>query len=283
MPGPEGTYLLEVRTDWEPLGDPAGTRLGRWVRRRRNPTQTTSATRRMTLAVVNSRTPAPVPLTKADGSGIEVDAIDLARATGHRPSASGRAPGDPLGRWAGPSPTPPWWRPAFRDRVRGLDRPGRGRARHPRPGRRPRPGLVGGRPAGPAPRPPAPPDRDRHRRPPGRPGRGAGGRGRGTARATKPRPGGPRRLRLGRADPRRGDPGVVLLAGLAGRRGARWWSWSTGTRRAGPGRVDHPDRAGRPAPASAPASRTGRSASTWRASASSTASAGSTRPAGSTR
>ena len=119
MPGPEGTYLLEVRTNWEPLGDPAGTRLGRWVRRRRNPTQTTSAIRRLTLAVINSRTPAPVPLTKADGSGIEVDAIDLTRSTGHRPSASGRAPGDPTGRWSWPVPDSALVAPAFRDRLRG--------------------------------------------------------------------------------------------------------------------------------------------------------------------
>ncbi len=119
MPGPEGTYLLEVRTDWEPLGDPAGTRLGRWVRRRRNPTQTTSATRRMTLAVVNSRSPAPVPLTKADGSGIEVDAIDLSRNLGHRPSASGRSPVAPSGRWSWLVPDSALVAPPFRDRLRG--------------------------------------------------------------------------------------------------------------------------------------------------------------------
>jgi len=119
MPGPEGTYLLEVRTDWEPLGDPAGTRLGRWVRRRRNPTQTTSATRRLTVAVVHSRTPAPVPLTKADGSGIEVDAIDLTRSAGHRPSASGRSVGDPNGRWSWAVPDSALVAPALRDRLRG--------------------------------------------------------------------------------------------------------------------------------------------------------------------
>lgn len=120
MPGPEGTYLLEVQTDWEPLGDPAGTRLGRWVRRRRNPTQTTAATRRLTLAVVNPRTPAPVPLTKADGSGIEVDGVDLTRPVGHRASASGRAPGDPNGGWAWPVPDSALVAPPLRDRLRGL-------------------------------------------------------------------------------------------------------------------------------------------------------------------
>ncbi len=119
MPGPEGTYLLEVRTDWEPLGDPAGTRLGRWVRRRRNPTQITSATRRLTVAVVNSRTPAPVPLTKADGSGIDVDVIDLTRPTGHRASASGRAPSDGTNRWAWTVPDAALVAPPLRDRLRG--------------------------------------------------------------------------------------------------------------------------------------------------------------------
>ena len=126
MPGPEGTYLLEVRTDWEPLGDPAGTRLGRWLRRRRNPAQTTSAARRATLAVVNPRAPAPVPLTKADGSGIEVDAVDLGRPTaGHRPATSGRSAGDPSGRWAWPVPDAALLSPAPRDRLRGwIGRPG---------------------------------------------------------------------------------------------------------------------------------------------------------------
>ena len=119
MPGPEGTYLLEVRTDWEPLGDPAGTRLGRWVRRRRNPTQTTSATRRLTLAVVNPQSPPPVPLTKADGAGIEVDAIDLARPAGHRPSTSGRAPIDAGERWSWHVPEAALVAPLLRDRLRG--------------------------------------------------------------------------------------------------------------------------------------------------------------------
>ena len=120
MPGLEGTYVLEVRTDWEPLGDPAGTRLGRWLRRRRNPTQTTAAVRRLTLAVVHPQGPAAVPLTKADGAGIEVDAIDLGRpAAGHRPAASGRAAGDPNGRWPWLVPDAALVPPPLRDRLRG--------------------------------------------------------------------------------------------------------------------------------------------------------------------
>ena len=119
MPGPEGTYLLEVKTDWEPLGDPAGTRLGRWVRRRRNPSQITSASRRMTLAVVHAQAPAPVPLTKADGSGIDVDLIDLTRPTGHRASASGQAPGHEGGGWSWLVPDAALLVPPLRDRLRG--------------------------------------------------------------------------------------------------------------------------------------------------------------------
>ena len=118
MPGPEGTYLLEIKTDWEPLGDPAGTRLGRWVRRRRNPSQMTSATRRLTLAVVHNQSPAPVPLTKADGSGIDVDLIDLARPNGHRPTASGRAPVGG-GGWSWLIPEAALLAPPLRDRFRG--------------------------------------------------------------------------------------------------------------------------------------------------------------------
>ena len=123
MPGPEGTYLLEIKTDWEPLGDPAGTRLGRWVRRRRNPSQSTSATRRMTLAVVHPQSPAPVPLTKADGSGIDVDQIDMTRPTGHRASAAGRTPGDAGGAggggWSWLVPDAALLAPPLRDRLRG--------------------------------------------------------------------------------------------------------------------------------------------------------------------
>ncbi len=115
-PGPEGSYVLEVKTSWEPMDGPAGTRLGRWVRRRRNPSQTTSAARRMTLAVVAPRPPAPPP-SKADGGGLEVDSIDLARPLGHRPSASGRSPMEGPGRsWAVPEPA--MAEPSPRDRLR---------------------------------------------------------------------------------------------------------------------------------------------------------------------
>ncbi len=223
MPGPEGTYLLEVRTDWEPLGDPAGTKLGRWLRRRRNPTQTTSATRRLTLAVVNPQAPAPVPLTKADGSGIEVDAIDLTRSPGHRPATSGRAPVDPAGRWAWHVPDSALVAPPLRDRLRGwIGRSGGELAtlgpadgaslawsaiglKVPHPDRPHRLTLtvIGGHPAA----------------------LGValiadGGPPASSSGDVLPAPGGPRRLRGGGADPRRRDARDVLVAGLAGRRGS---------------------------------------------------------------
>ncbi len=104
-PGAEGTYVLEVKTAWEPLADQAGSRLGRWLKRRRNPSQSTSASRRMTLAVLTPRPPAaPAPTKSEGGDGIEVDAFDLAKGAGHRPAAAGRAPLDPSGRrgWSVP-------------------------------------------------------------------------------------------------------------------------------------------------------------------------------------
>ena len=119
--GPEGTYVLEVKSSWEPLADPAGTRLGRWVRRRRNPSQTTSATRRTTLAVLGPQPSAAPPPSKVEGPpvGVEVDAIDLARARGHRPSASGRGPLDAPGRAAWTVPEMALVDPSLRDRLRG--------------------------------------------------------------------------------------------------------------------------------------------------------------------
>jgi hypothetical protein len=119
--GPEGTYILEVKTSWEPLGDPAGTRLGRWVRRRRNPSQTTSSTRRLTLAILGPQPAAAPPPSKVEGPlvGLEVDAIDLARSRGHRPSASGRGPLDAPGRTSWTVPEMALVDPSLRDRLRG--------------------------------------------------------------------------------------------------------------------------------------------------------------------
>jgi hypothetical protein len=119
--GPEGTYVLEVKTSWEPLGDAAGTRLGRWVRRRRNPLQTTSATRHLTLAILGPQASATPTPSKVEGPlvGVEVDAIDLARSRGHRPSASGRSPLDSPGRTSWTVPEMALVDASLRDRLRG--------------------------------------------------------------------------------------------------------------------------------------------------------------------
>ena len=117
--GPEGTYVLEIKSSWEPLGDPAGSRLGRWIRRRRNPSQTTSATRRLSMAIMAARPPASPPPSKGDGSGVEVDAIDLTRAWGHRPSATGRSPLAGPGRSTWSVPDAALVDLSVRDRLRG--------------------------------------------------------------------------------------------------------------------------------------------------------------------
>ncbi|HEV3165777.1 MAG TPA: hypothetical protein VGZ22_17245 [Isosphaeraceae bacterium] len=95
VPQAEGTYVLEIRTSLEPIAGREGSRLGRWLRsKRRGAAMAPTSVRRVTLAVVDSKSTAPLPApTRADAV---VDAIDLARPRGHRVMASGRAPpGDP--------------------------------------------------------------------------------------------------------------------------------------------------------------------------------------------
>jgi hypothetical protein len=117
MPPTEGTYLLEVRASWEPAADLEGTRLGRWLRRRRNGPPV-SAARRVTLAVL---TPRPLASPSAGTAPAVVDAIDPGRRIGGRPSASGRASasGD---AWAVPEEA--LVEPRLRDRLRGWIAPG---------------------------------------------------------------------------------------------------------------------------------------------------------------
>ncbi|WP_435008971.1 hypothetical protein P12x_000220 [Tundrisphaera lichenicola] len=117
--GPEGTYILEIKTSWEPMGDPAGSRLGRWLRRRRNPSQTTSASRRLSVAILGPRSPASPTPTKGDSGESEVDAIDLTRAWGQRPSATGRSPLAEPGRTTWLVPDAAMVDPSVRDRLRG--------------------------------------------------------------------------------------------------------------------------------------------------------------------
>ncbi len=118
VPAPpvEGTYVLEVQANWEPLASGVEhTRLGRWLRRRRN-SAATSATRRVTLAVAGAKPPVREALAADEGK--EVEKIDLARLRGQHPTASGRTPL--------PSSGPGWAVPEAalveatrRDRLRG--------------------------------------------------------------------------------------------------------------------------------------------------------------------
>jgi len=115
-PQAEGTYALQVEANWEPVASGVEhTRLGRWLRRRRNSTAT-SAKRRVTLVVAGAKPPAP-GASKAD-AGQEVDRIDLARLRGQHPSASGRAPLPTSGTgWAVPEAA--LVEATRRDRLRG--------------------------------------------------------------------------------------------------------------------------------------------------------------------
>ena len=116
VPAPkvEGTYVLEVRSTWEPAAGTEGTRLGRFVRRRRNQGTGATSTRRVSLVVVG---PAPAP--ESGGVDQDVDTIDLTRLRHHRPSASGRTPPAAPGRRAWPVPEAALVEGSRRDRLRG--------------------------------------------------------------------------------------------------------------------------------------------------------------------
>jgi hypothetical protein len=115
VPRVEGTYVLEVRSTWEPLAGVEG-RLGRWFRRRRNPTSS-SAVRRVSLAVVGPKAHPGPP----GGADVEqtVEVIDLARLRGQRPSASGRAPLVAMESGDWPVPEAALVEATRRDRLRG--------------------------------------------------------------------------------------------------------------------------------------------------------------------
>jgi hypothetical protein len=121
MPVVEGTYVLEVRSTWEPTGRQESTRLKGWLRRwRRGPSATTTV-RRVTLAVVDERE-RPAPAGRADAL---VDAVDLMRGRMHRAWATGRAPAAVGERAAWAIPEAAILEPRRFDRLRGLiGRPG---------------------------------------------------------------------------------------------------------------------------------------------------------------
>src|SRR5262249_33823886 len=102
IPAPlaEGTYVLEVRSSWQPIAGRDETWLRRWLKRRRGVSAMTTSTRRVALAVVG---PGPLPAPPATGADATVDSIDPGRPRSHRLWASGRSPGGPGQRpWSVP-------------------------------------------------------------------------------------------------------------------------------------------------------------------------------------
>lgn len=117
VPAAEGLYTLEVRATWEPAADADGSRLGRFLRRRRPaPAGGSAATRRVSLAVVDPKAGPAAPGTGRAPAEEVVDRIDLSRPRGHRPSASGRSPG---GEGAWRMPEAAMVEETRRDRLRG--------------------------------------------------------------------------------------------------------------------------------------------------------------------
>lgn len=114
-PRAEGTYVLEFRATWEPVLPPReGSRFSRLIRRRRTPAPGSTATRRVTLAVVK---PEATKESAGPKSEQEVDAVDLSRPRGSRLVASGRTPEAKDKGWDVPEAA--LVEPTRRDRLRG--------------------------------------------------------------------------------------------------------------------------------------------------------------------
>jgi hypothetical protein len=131
-PDLEGTYILELKASWEPGPSHDNAKLiGRLIRRgRRGLFGAPSATRRVTLAVVNSRKDKEKvkEKDKEDHNGVttarasgeqEVDSIDLSRPRMHRPTASGRAAWPSSRRSGWPVPPEALTEATRRDLLRG--------------------------------------------------------------------------------------------------------------------------------------------------------------------
>ena len=124
MPAPrgEGTYVLEVRSSWEPTASREGSRLGRLIRRRKPATVASSAVRRVVFTVVDPAVRSVASAKKGrDGHGreTEVDSIDLTRARSYRPLAAGRSPAAEPGGFAWAVPPEALIESSRRDKLRG--------------------------------------------------------------------------------------------------------------------------------------------------------------------
>jgi hypothetical protein len=115
MPKVEGTYVLDVRANWDGGAGHEGSRLGRFIRRRRQ-SNTVGAERKVTLVVLSSKA---APAAAGRGSDVVVDSIDFARVRANRPSATGRSPARLSGHSAWDVPEGAIVEAGRRDRLRG--------------------------------------------------------------------------------------------------------------------------------------------------------------------
>ena len=115
----EGTYVLEVRANWEPTAGREESRLARLIRRHKPGMALNSAVRRVAFTVVDPAATLGGIGAAGLGRDTEVDSVDLSRLRSHRPVATGRssafAPGS--AEWGVPGEA--LIEPSRRDRVRG--------------------------------------------------------------------------------------------------------------------------------------------------------------------
>ena len=93
-PAAEGTFVLEVRANWEPSSARDTSRLGRLIRRRKPAPVCSAASRRVLFSVVSPHEQATFPArpgaAEMAGRETEVDSVDLTRIRSTRFSAWGR-------------------------------------------------------------------------------------------------------------------------------------------------------------------------------------------------
>ena len=118
-PRAEGTYVLEIRSTWEPATARDAGRLARLIRRRRPSAVATSAVRRVAFTVVDPEARVGGIALEGSTRDTEVDSVDLSRSRSHRPIATGRAPLAGPGRAEWGVPAEALIEPSRRDRLRG--------------------------------------------------------------------------------------------------------------------------------------------------------------------
>jgi hypothetical protein len=114
-PRTEGAYVLEISASWEPTGGREGSRIGRLIRRRKPTAVVNTATRRVSLTVLEQTA---IP-TGARGREAEADSLDLTRSRSLRPLATGRSPVAGPGPFAWAVPSQALIEPSRRDRLLG--------------------------------------------------------------------------------------------------------------------------------------------------------------------